>query len=307
MSNRNRAWVRISRGAIVVAAFAILLAPNFARAESRQWEGPYFFIQMSDPQLGMKTENADFEYEEAQFRRAIAEANRLGPEFVMICGDLVNKVGGEEQIEAFFRIIKDFDGTYPVHWASGNHDVSGAPTPELVENYRQRFGPDAFTFDRGCCRYIVINSSIIAAPRNVVPQVATQLTWFEQQLKQAKADGTNHIFLVQHHPWFLETAEEPYVFYKTIRVDNRAPYIKLMREYEVSACFAGHTHSNELGSDGEMEMITTSSIGPSSTEGLGSGFRIVKVYKDRLEHEFYELDDLPERVELSPDVGTEHE
>jgi hypothetical protein len=41
------------------------------------------FIQMSDPQFGMYTKNANFEHETVNFEFAIVSANRLKPMFVV--------------------------------------------------------------------------------------------------------------------------------------------------------------------------------------------------------------------------------
>ena len=54
---------------------------------------PFFFIQLTDPQLGMFTDNKDFVQETANFEFAVAAVNRLKPAFVVITGDLVNKPG----------------------------------------------------------------------------------------------------------------------------------------------------------------------------------------------------------------------
>ena len=58
---------------------------------------PFTFIQMSDPQFGMFTENKGFEHETANFEFAIATANRLHPKFVVITGDLINQAGNAAQ------------------------------------------------------------------------------------------------------------------------------------------------------------------------------------------------------------------
>lgn len=296
------------RAILSIATLCLNLCVSDALAESQPWEGPYFFIQMADPQLGLARKNRDIEHEEKNFRRAIAEANRLGPDFVMICGDMINKAGDDTQVDAYFRIAEGFDGSYPVYLASGNHDVGTVPTFAAIKKYRARFGPDLYTFDRGCCRYIVINSSIIAAPELVSNYEQEQYAWYELQLKQAKKDGARRIFVVQHHAWFPGTAYDPDKTYKlpreVYRAKNRVRYIELTQKYGVDACFAGHTGRNLVGRLGKMEMITTASIGTYvPKKKVKPGFRIIEVYEDRIEHEYYELDDMPEHVEL--DLGHE--
>src|ERR1035437_8131177 len=67
------------------------------------------FIQMSDPQFGMYTKDADFAHETANFEFAIATANRLMPAFVVITGDLINKPGDAAQAAEDKRIAAKLD------------------------------------------------------------------------------------------------------------------------------------------------------------------------------------------------------
>jgi hypothetical protein len=49
---------------------------------------PIFFVQMSDPQFGMYTDNQDFAQETVNFEFAIANIKGLRPAFVVVTGDL---------------------------------------------------------------------------------------------------------------------------------------------------------------------------------------------------------------------------
>ena len=65
---------------------------------TRAADEPWFFIQLSDPQLGMFTDNRDFAQDAANFEFAVAAVNRLKPAFVVVTGDLVHKPGDAAQI-----------------------------------------------------------------------------------------------------------------------------------------------------------------------------------------------------------------
>ncbi len=78
---------------------------------------------------------------------------------------------------------------------------------------------------------------------------------------------------------------------------RRKVILNLLKEYEVSAVFAGHWHRNSLGRDGKLQMITTGPVGKPLGKD-GSGFRIVKVFPDRVEHQYYPFGSLPSKVEL---------
>lgn len=259
---------------------------------------PFFFIVMADPQLGWAARDANFEIEEQNFRKAIQAANRLRPAFVLICGDLVNKPGDPLQIAAFRRLMSEFSGDFPVHLVSGNHDVTGAPTPESLAAYRQTFGPDRFTFDHAGARFLVLNSTILVSGSKVPDEVAAQWQWLKSEFDRARADGVRDLFVAQHHPWFWESPDEPFRPLNSIRPEIRAPYLDLFRAHGVLAVLAGHVHRNQLGRDGSMEMICTGSITPPSS-GEPAGLRVVEVYGDAIEHEYFALDAVPDRVELN--------
>ena len=122
----------------------IFLALSFAGTLAAQT-----FIQMSDPQFGMYTKNANFEHETANFEFAIATANRLKPAFVVITGDLINEAGNAAQAAEYKRIAAKLDPTIKLYSVPGNHDVQNEPTAESLARYRERFGPDYYTFPVG--------------------------------------------------------------------------------------------------------------------------------------------------------------
>src|SRR5271156_2094858 len=78
------------------------------------------FVQMSDPQFGMFAENRNFAQETINFSRAIEEANRLKPAFVIVCGDLVNQAGDTRQIAEYQRVAAQLDRAIPLHNVAGN-------------------------------------------------------------------------------------------------------------------------------------------------------------------------------------------
>jgi len=75
----------------------------------------------------------------------------------------------------------------------------------------------------------------------------------------------------------------------------RKKFFDLFIEYRVRAVFAGHYHRNSLASHRGIEMITTSAVGRQLGNDL-SGFRVVQVFRDRIEHHYYDLDHVPLKV-----------
>ncbi len=259
---------------------------------------PFFFIQLSDPQMGMFSDNADFAQDAANFEFAVATVNRLHPAFVVITGDLVNKGGNPAQIAEYRRIVGKVDPSIPVYSLPGNHDVENMPTPATLDAYTKIFGPDHYTFRQQGLVGIVLNSTVIHTPQQVSTQLLEQDRWLREELARAKAEGAKHIVVFQHHPWFITTADEPDQYFN-IPLVRRATHLALFHEFGVRYLFCGHYHRNAEGRDGDLTNITTGPVGK-PLAGAKSGMRVAIVRDDRIEHRFYELGELPARIELSP-------
>jgi len=249
---------------------------------------------MSDPQFGMITANRDFEQETELFEKAIDRANRLGPAFVVITGDMVNEPGNEEQAREAQRIMQKIDQNTGLYLAAGNHDIGDIPTKELLRWYRNRFGKDRYSFDWGKHHFIVINSNIIHQGDNVPQERDKQLDWLKRDLAQAYEKAEVSIIIFMHHPLFLIDSDEEDQYFNIPR-QVRKVYLSLFQQYEVKAVFSGHTHQNSLAVDGQMEMVITGSVGMPLGQSY-SGFRLVEVFPDHLVHKFYGLDAVPQNI-----------
>src|SRR4051812_47971404 len=166
------------------ASFLALLL--MGRAVSAIAAEPFFFIQLSDPQFGMFTDNKDFAQETANFEFAVATINRLKPAFVIITGDLVNKPGDAAQIAEFHRIVSKVDSAVPVYNVVGNHDIENVPTPATISAFTNQFGPDHYTFGRGDFVGIVLNSIVIHSPQQTTNYFAEQEQWLRTELARAR-------------------------------------------------------------------------------------------------------------------------
>jgi 3',5'-cyclic AMP phosphodiesterase CpdA len=267
-------------------------------SESRRTQPspPFFFIQLSDPQFGMFTDNRDFAQETINFEFAIATVNRLRPAFVVITGDLVNKAGDPAQINEYLRITRKLDAGIPLYQMAGNHDVENVPTRESVAAYVRQFGPDHYTFTHRGLVGIVLNSSLVHSPQGDPEDAATQEQWLRSELTRARASGARHLVVIQHHPWFLESAAEPDQYFN-IPLVRRTPYLTMFHEAGVKVLLSGHYHRNAVARDGDIEMITTGPVGK-PLGGAKSGIRVVTVNDAGLTHRYYELGEIPATIEL---------
>lgn len=277
---------RLFLGSLIVLSAVLACLPLTAQNASVP-----FFIQLADTQFGAFTSDRDFTQETINYEFAVANINRLKPAFVVICGDLINKVGDPVQTAEYHRITAMFDKSIPVYPVSGNHDVGNEPTPETLAYYRQHFGRDYYSFRQGDVYGIVLNSSLISAPSKVPDEAEKQEAWLKEELTAARTSGAPHIVVFQHHSFFLEDPNENTQYFN-IPKEQRRRFLDMLKLAGVRYVFAGHYHRNAFGKDEDLQMITNGPVG----RPLGndpSGIRVVSVFPDRLEHTYFTLGNIP--------------
>jgi 3',5'-cyclic AMP phosphodiesterase CpdA len=280
----------VARRWVLLIAVLALVASSMAGAQTGSEE---FFIQLADTQFGAFDRDRSLDQETANYEFAVVNINRLRPKFVVICGDLINKVGDPAQSAEYFRITAKIDSSIRIYPVAGNHDVGNEPTPDTLAYYRQNFGKDYYSFREGDIYGIVLNSSLIGAPAKAQADADRQEAWLKEELAKAKNSGTPHIVVFQHHSWFLENPTEPTQYFN-IPLEQRKRYLDMLKSAGVRYVFAGHYHRNAFGTDGELEMITNGPVGmPLGNDP--SGIRIVTVRPDRLEHRYFTLGNIPNR------------
>ncbi len=288
---------------ILVAGLAAVASAGVrpsTQTQPSQWHGPFFFIQLSDTQLGMQSQTEDVTPEAAKLSRAVDDINRLKPAFVIITGDLTQRVGDPRQIAAFRGLIGRIRPSIPVHLVAGNHDVGDVPTEASLAAYRRTFGPDWYAFNYGGCHFVVYDTEIICHPEHVPGEMARQLAWLKKDLASPAAQQAVQVFAFGHHPLFTGQAEEP-DGHNNIPLARRGIYVQLFAKADLTAVFCGHIHHNAVADSHGVLCIAT---GPIAVPlGLDPpGLRVVKVYATRMQHEYLSLDqaDRLERVHLAP-------
>ena len=262
---------------------------------------PFFFIQLSDPQFGLFEARGaapgDGTFPEtALYEEAIAAANRLRPAFVVVTGDLVQDSGSDEQHAELMRITGQLDSDIPMYFATGNCDVGNTPTAERLRIYRAKFGRDNYSFDSGGSHFVVLNSSVCLDPSEV-PEEWDSLIEFLRIDLDVHGPDSNHTIVFMHHPLFGKSADEPDDGIAIIPRERRRIILDLLRKHRASAVFSGHWHRNRYAADGDMLMVISGPVGfPLGDDP--SGLRIVKVYDDRVEHEYFGMGDVPSSVDL---------
>jgi serine/threonine-protein phosphatase CPPED1 len=270
----------------LVAFFAFALASMSAQ------NTPWFFAILSDPQMGMYAHDRDFAQETANLEFAVANLNRLHPQFIVVCGDLVNRTGDAAEIAEYKRILQKLDPSVPVYNVAGNHDLGNVPTPKSIRAYRAAFGKDFYSFKAGPVFGIVLDSSLISAPQKTSDAARQQRQWLADTLKNAPAG--RQIIVFQHIPYFIHDPAEKDQYFN-IPAPQRRDYLDLLKKHGVRSVFAGHYHRNAGGTDGPLNEVVTGAVGMPIGGSL-SGLRLVSVSGNSVESRWYCLGDIPNQV-----------
>lgn len=233
-----------------------------------------------------------FERETLLARETIEAANALKPDALIVCGDMVNDIENEQQRGLALAMADALDAGIELLWVSGNHDVAPNtydPTEEALDQYRTTFGEDRYTRSLQGVRLIVINSTAIHS--DALPdERSANLAFLEAELGSARVNGEIPV-VCSHHNWFLRTPDEEAENPARGMAIPRAPRRLLLDIAErggLRTLLTGHMHQHLTRQTGSLEQITTSSIGmplgPSP-----SGYRVIRVYADHVEHEKHSL------------------
>ena len=274
----------------IIISLALIFTVGNAFAQKNIQNTPWFFIQITDPQFGMFENNEGFEKETVLYEKAVAAINKLNPDFVVITGDFVHNSGSVSQINEFKRITSKIKHGIPVYYSPGNHDIGMNPDLQSMKKFKKNYGNDKFKFTHKGAVFIGFNSSYIKA--QMLGSEQKQYNWLTSNLEKSRK--ANHIILFCHYPFFIKSFEEPET-YSNIGPEYRKKYLSLFESHKVTAVFSGHYHNNALNHYGGVQLVTTSALG----KPLGkdpSGMRIVKIYHDRIEHEYFGLDELPDSI-----------
>ena len=270
------------------------------------------FVQMADPQFGMfssvsKFSDADkaerrqrginIEYtgpileglgkETSLFTEAIETANKIKPDFVVICGDMVHNSNSDEQFQELIRISRLLNEDIKLYWVAGNHDVGDKPTRAGLAQYKEQFGEYNYSFQEENCYFIVLNSSICYDPGSVPDEWDILISFLEKELQIAASAHQSHKIIFMHHPLFLNDPNEGDNYFVIPSV-RRTKIIDLITEYDVSAVFTGHLHRNNYQKIANTELVSTGPVGFPLGEDP-SGIRHVQLDDNSLTHEYLGL------------------
>ena len=203
----------------------------------------FSFAQMCDKQLGM----GGYEHDVKTFGLAVDQINKMKPDFVVICGDLVSKANDQSWAD-FNRIKAGFK--IPCHCAAGNHDVGNKPTAESLQRYPEKIGKDYYTFEHKGFTFVIANTQLWKVP--LKGESENHDMWFKEILAEAKKKDSPVV--VVHYPLFVKTPGEKESYYN-IPTAKRMELLKLCEENGVVAFMAGHTHKLVVNDYKGMQLV----------------------------------------------------
>ena len=254
----------------------------------------FVFVQMCDTQLGM----GGYEHDVETFKQAVNHINMLKPDFVVICGDLINTTEDDQAFADFNGIKSGFE--MPCYCAAGNHDVGNAPTAELLERYRALVGRDYYTLNHKGCVFVVVNTQLWKAP--VEGESAKHDAWFKRALQAASERGAP-VFVVGHYPLYLAEPDEAEEYFN-LPVRKRKELLALFERHGVVAMLSGHVHRNIVNTHGGIQFVSSATTSR-NFDGAPMGFRVWRIGTARpYAHEFVAVEGAsPPASPLTDDPG----
>ena len=217
------------------------------------------------------------------FKQAVKQINAINPDFVFVCGDLVNTVN--EKSFADFKKIKA-DLIVPCYCVSGNHDVGNKPTRESLQYYRKIIGEDYYSFEHKGYVFVIVNTQLWKAP--VKDESKKHDSWLEATLETA-ANKRARIFVVGHYPLFLKQPDEAEK-YMNLPLAKRKELLSLFEKRGVVAALGGHTHRLIINDYKSIQLVN----GETTSKNFDKrpfGFRIWHVMDPRpFKHDFVSLE-----------------
>lgn len=229
---------------------------NFDKNES------FSFIQICDIQLGF----SDYEQDIGSFRQAVRQTNELNPDFVVICGDLVNTADNKSFSD--FKEIKSLL-QMPCYCVPGNHDIGNKPTSKSLQHYRKTIGRDYFVLEHKGATFIFVNSQLWKEPLEYESE--KQDLWLKEKLKNA-FEKRQQIFVVGHYPLFCREVDEP-EGYMNLPIKIRKELLGLFEQYSVVAVLGGHAHRLILNHYNEIQMVNAEAVSK-NFDKRSPGFRL---------------------------------
>jgi hypothetical protein len=226
---------------------------------------PVFFVQLTDPHLGMG-DNVQ------RTRAVVAAINALPMEvaFVAVTGDMMeNNITDSAAVDEAQTLFDELN--MPVYFVPGNHDLLKSALAETVAVYTNRFGPLIFSVESGGVDFVFVCTEPLTG--------RVQIPGFDPLL-ELDALLTGRPAVVFHHTPSVDD------FYNHQAHDGwgRSPegkqWVELLNRHAVKAVIAGHFHRDECHWLGAVPLYICPPV--SARFGRQAAFRIYNYQEGRI-------------------------
>jgi predicted phosphodiesterase len=263
--------IRVNKYIIIVLLFVLVSC-----AEKKQ--EPFSFVQLCDTQLGF----GGYEHDLRALKMAVKQINTLNPDFVVICGDLVN-TPNESSFSDYNETIGGFK--MPCYSVPGNHDVGNIPNDTTLSYYRKTMGEDYYKFEKNGYSFIVTNSQLWQS--NVENESKIHDAWFKKTIRE-EGVLNKPVFVIGHHPLYEDSVEEESAYFN-LPLTKRKEILSLFKQNNVKAYLFGHAHKTIINKYENIELISGGTTSK-NFDKTPLGFRVWKVSLDTIAQHFVELE-----------------
>ena len=239
---------------------------------------PFSFVQLTDPQLGF----GGYEHDIAAFEEAIKQINELIPDFVVICGDMVN-VPNDSSFTDFSKLKAKLN--MPCFCVPGNHDIGNSPDKRSISYYREVMGKDYYSFKHKGFLFIFANTQLWKS--EVQRESAIFDRWFAKTIKSGNIKHPS--FVIGHYPLYLSEPGEKSEYFN-IDPGKRKEILDLFTKNNVVAYLSGHAHKIIDNNYQNIQLIS----GETTSKNFDKrplGMRLWIVSNDSVSHQFIPLND----------------
>jgi serine/threonine-protein phosphatase CPPED1 len=235
------------------------------------------------------------------WQTTINKVNIVNPAFLMVSGDLVNTKRNMTQVNEFKTYAAQLKPTIPMYTIPGNHDIGDIPTASDYSFWQTNFGyPPGnanpwYSFSYGNTLFICLDSMVLKDSSGYPGKDTEEMNWLTTTLQNSS--GYAHKIVFMHISLCLaSTTEADQTFNMPLGSGSgiRKQLLDLFHQYGVEAVFSGHYHVPAYVHDGNLEIITTESctcpLGSLTTDT--TGFQIVNIYPNHIEHTYRTLNSI---------------
>ncbi len=239
-------------------------------------------LHIGDPRGAAEDITQTVEWKAA--KRAVEEINTLGPDFVILSGDLVFGQNYQREYPPLLQILEMFE--VPFFACIGNHDGYASATADGYDFWLDNIGPLYYSFDYGDFHFVSLNTydwsradrqSVGFASAKWGGQIRQpQLDWLNEDL--ATSNASRNIVFGHHNPLWSSTPSSDSVLpedqvQQNFNGEGREELLQILDAQRVSTYFAGHVHFDNVTVSNGTTFITTTTCASDHPDGGYWGYR----------------------------------